>query len=100
MAWSARVRRSPDELSALTSTRRLSLSIAATTLAIDSAEASDGGWPCTSIAGKLRLRHGMRVGDERGLRAVVDDARRRRVRRLTATRTRFGRAGAGTLPRA
>ena len=58
IACSARVNRSPDELSALTITRRLSASIAATTLAIASGEVRDGGCPCTSIAGNFALGTG------------------------------------------
>src|SRR4051812_23754470 len=53
IACIARVSRSPDELSALTSTFKFSLSISDTTAAIDSAVVSDGGCPWMSIEGNF-----------------------------------------------
>jgi len=50
--------RSPDELSALTITRRFSLSISATTRSIDSVLVSEGGCPCMSIDGNFDLGTG------------------------------------------
>src|SRR5262249_11433117 len=48
---------------------------------------------------KLRLRHRMLRGDERRPRTVVDDARRRKLRRLANARAGFSRARLTFLPR-